>query len=142
MYENVKTVDSGTFSCTVSGFLRGALTAAIFTFLVFALFALILSYTPLSEDAIPYIAFITQVAASVISGFVPARRAGARGILTGGMSALLYMLIIWLIASLSSDGFYMGTHVIIMFLISLLFGALGGIMGVNLKATNNNKKKR
>ncbi len=142
MYENVKTVSDGSFFSTALGFLKGALIAALFTLAVFLLAAVILSYTPLPEDAIPYISFITQVIGAIISGFVPAKRAGVKGLVTGGASALLYMLTLWLISSLAADGFFMGRHVLTMFLLSLVFGALGGILGVNFKDTNSNKKKR
>lgn len=142
MYENVKTVSESSASSTVSAFLKGILIASILTFVIFALFSVILSYTPLPEDAIPYIVFITQGAGSILAGFIPAKRAGVKGLITGGISALLYMLILWLISSLLSDGFYVNSHVLTMFLVSLIFGALGGITGVNFKDSNTSKKKR
>lgn len=142
MYENVKTVNDGSFSYTALGFLKGVLFAALFTLAVFLLSAVFLSYTPMPESAIPYISFVTQVIGAAISGFIPAKRAGVKGLVTGGVSALLYMLILWLISSLAADGFFMGKHVLTMFLLSLASGALGGILGVNFKDTNSNKKKR
>ena len=142
MYENVKTVDGGGLSHTATGFLKGVLVAALFTLIFFVIAALFLSYTPLSENTIPYIAFFTQIVGSLISGFIPAKRAGTKGLLTGGFSALIYMLLIWLVSSLVADGFYMGKHILTMFLLSLISGAVGGIMGVNFKSSNSNKKKR
>lgn len=141
MYENIKTVEAGGVSVAL-GFFKGAGIALIFTIIAFAVFALILSYTPLPQGAIPYIAFATQVIGAVISGFVPAKRLGTKGLITGSISALLYMLIIWLVASLVSDGFYMGKHILTMFALSLISGACGGIFGVNFKTSDNNKKKR
>lgn len=142
MYENIKTVEAGGFPTSALGFLKGMCIAAIFTLIVFGVFALILSYTPLSEGAIPYITLITQIIGAAIAGYIPARRIGTRGIITGAVSGFLYMLILWLIASLVSDGFYIGPHVLTMFALSLAAGAIGGIFGVNLKSSNNNKKKR
>ncbi len=142
MYENIKSAEAGGFPSVASGFFKGVGIAALFTFLAFAVFALILSYTPLPESTIPYIAFVSHAVGAVMSGFIPARKAGTKGLLTGGVSALLYMLVIWLVASLVSDGFYMGRHILTMFAVSLIFGAIGGILGVNFKASDNNKKKR
>ena len=142
MYENVKTVSEGGASSTVSAFLKGILIASVLTFVIFALFSVILSYTPLSEGAIPYIVFITQGIGAFIAGFIPAKRAGVKGLVTGSLSALLYMLILWLISSLLADGFYVNSHVLTMLLVSLVLGALGGITGVNFKDSNTNKKKR
>ena len=142
MYENVKTVGDGGISSTVSAFLKGVMIASLITFVIFALFSLALSYTPLPESAIPYIVFITQGIGSILAGFIPAKKAGVKGLVTGSISALLYMLILWLVSSLSSDGFYVNSHVLTMFIVSLIFGALGGITGVNFKDSNTNKKKR
>ncbi len=142
MYENVKTVDSGGFSSAAMGFLKGALIAALLTLIVFLAAAFILSYTPLPEGAIPYIAYIVQIIGAAISGFIPANRAGTRGILTGAVSGILYILLIWLIASLSSGSFLFDKHILTMLLMSLFSGAVGGILGVNLKSSDNNKKKR
>jgi len=142
MYENVKTVNDSSSFNTALAFLKGVLFAALFTLAVFMLSAVVLSYTSLPESAIPYITLATQAIGSVISGFIPARKTGTKGLITGGISALLYMLILWLVSSLAADGFYFGKHVITMFALSLVFGAFGGISGVNFKDTNSNKKKR
>ena len=142
MYENVKTVDDvGTFPVAL-GFLKGSLIALVFTVLVFLIFAVVLSYTPIPEDVIPYVVFITQVIGGIISGFIPAKRAKTRGIITGGIAASLYMLFIWLISSLASGGFYFGKHILSMLLVTVFSGAVGGISGVNLKDSQTNKKKR
>lgn len=142
MYENIKTVEAGGFSSSALGFLKGMAIATLLTLIVFGLFAVILSYTPLSEGAIPYITMITQIIGAAVSGYIPAKRVGTRGIVTGALSAFLYMLVIWLIASLVSDGFYIGPHILTMLALSVVSGAAGGIFGVNLKSSNNNKKKR
>ena len=142
MYENVKSIESGGFSAAALGFLKGVGIAALFTIVVFLISALILSYTSLPEEAIPVISFGVQVIGCLIAGFIPAKRARTRGIFTGSMSGLLYILIIWVFASLAADGFYLGKHILTMLVLSVIAGGLGGIFGVNLKDSNNNKKRR
>ena len=78
MYENVKTVSGGGISSTVSAFFKGVMLASILTFVIFALFSVVLSYTPLPESAIPYIVFVTQGICSLIAGFIPAKKAGVK----------------------------------------------------------------
>lgn len=141
MYENVKSIESGGFSSATLGFFKGVGIAALLTLLIFLISALLLSYTSLPESAIPYISFITQIIGALIAGLIPAKRARTRGMLTGSLSGFIYILIIWLIASLASDGFYVGKHILTMLLLSLIAGGIGGITGVNLKSTNNNKKR-
>ncbi len=140
MYENIKTVESGGISSVATGFLKGAAIATIFTLAVFVVFALLLSYTPLAEETIPFIALITEGLGAAISGFVPARKTGRNGALSGAVCGILYILIIWICASVTSDGLFLDPHIFIMAGISVLMGAIGGILGVNLK--KDNKKKR
>lgn len=140
MYENVKTVETGGALGIASGFLKGAAIAAVFTFVIFLVAALMLSYTPLPEESIPWIAFITEAIGAAISGFVPAKKSGRNGVVTGSLCGILYILIIWIVASVTSDGVFLAPHVFIMAAISVIMGAIGGILGVNLKS--NNKKKR
>ena len=142
MYDNVKTVQSGGFTSFILGFLKGAAIAVVLTLVVFLVFAFILSYTPLSESAIVYIAYITEIIGALVAGFIPAKRAGTKGMLTGALSGFLYILIIWIIASLAADGFFIGRHILTMVVISVVAGAIGGISGVNTGTSVNNKKKR
>ena len=140
MYENVKSVDSGGMMSVATGFLKGAGISVVFTLIVFLVAALLLSYTPLAEESIPYIAFITEGIGAAISGFVPAKKTGRNGVVTGVLCGILYILIIWICASVTSDGLFFAPHIFIMVAISVIMGAIGGILGVNLKS--NNKKKR
>ncbi len=142
MYENIKAQELSPVSGTAFAFLKGVLISSVLTLLIFTLSAVLLSYTPMSESASPYIVFVTHILSSFVAGFIPAKRAGTKGLITGSLSALLYMAIVWLVSSLASDGFYINTHVLTMFLIAILSGAAGGITGVNFKDTVSNKKKR
>ena len=142
MYENIKAQEIKPISGTALSAVRGVLTAAALTFLIFALSAVLLSYTPMTENAIPYIVFATQILASFVAGFIPAKKAGTKGLITGAITALIYMAAVWLVSSQATDGFYINSHVLTMFLTALLSGAVGGITGVNFKDTVSNKKKR
>lgn len=141
--KKVKTTDTigGGRAITV-GFVRGIISAFIFMLVVFALFACILAYTDVSENVIPVIATAVQAVSALIAGFYTAKGSGSRGGLFGILSGVGYVFILWFIASLAGDGFYFGKHVISMFLISAFFGAIGGILGVNLKKSRTNRQKR
>lgn len=142
MYENIKTVESGDLPSFFTGFLKGALIAVVVTVGVFLVFALLLSYTGLSEDTVRYVVYITEALGAFLAGIVPAKKIRRRGILTGGLCGVLYMAIIWVVTSLISDGFYFNLHLLIMLVTSLAAGALGGIVGVNTKNSESNRKKK
>lgn len=141
--ENIKTMDAAVgFRSAVIGFARGVIIAAIFTLVAFALFACILAYTAVPESAIPVIATAVEAISSLIAGFATAKRAGSRGFFAGLAAGIGYMIILWFIASLAGDGFYIGQHVLATLGFSALGGAIGGVLGVNVKSGRSNKRKR
>ena len=142
MYDNVKSVESGGFASFALGFLKSMAISVVLTLGVFLIFAIILSYTPLGEEAIVYIAYITEIVAALVAGFISAKRVRTKGLLTGASCGFLYILIIWIVASLAADGFFWGRHILTMAGLSVIAGAIGGITGVNTKSSVSNKKKR
>ena len=124
------------------GFLKGIGISAAATVLVFLVFAFFLAYTGLPESAIPVIATVTEAIGALIAGFKTAKGNRSRGFLSGLLAGAVYMLIIWVIASLAGDGVYVGKHFFTMLGFSALGGAIGGILGVNLKTGKTNKRKR
>ncbi len=140
--ENMKlTETAGGLKRTATGFFRGVLIAAVFTLLSFTLFAAFLAFTGLSESTVPIIAVGTESLGALIAGFFTARGAKSRGALSGLVSGLLYIIFIWMIAILAGNGTVTGKHYLTMLLLSALFGVIGGIMGVNMKASNTNRRK-
>lgn len=140
--ENMKlTETAGGFTNAAIGFLRGALIAAVFTLLSFTLFAMLLAFTGLSENTVPVIAVGTESLGALIAGFFTARGSKSRGAFSGLISGLLYILLIWMIAILAGNGVVIGKHYLTMLLLSALFGAIGGIGGVNIKASKTNRRK-
>ncbi|MCI8397200.1 MAG: TIGR04086 family membrane protein [Clostridia bacterium] len=55
------------------------------------------------------------------------------GIINGGIIGLVYILLIYLLSSLTGTGFNLNIYSIIMMLICISSGAIGGVVGVNLK---------
>lgn len=141
--ENIKMTEvAGGPGGAALGFARGVLAAAAFTLFTFVLFAFLLAYTGLSEGAIPIIATVTEGLGALIAGYGTAKGAGHRGFVSGLIAGAVYILIIWVIASLAGDGFYVGGHFLTMLGFSAAGGAVGGILGVNLKTGRSNKRKR
>ena len=55
------------------------------------------------------------------------------GILNGGIIGFIYILAIYLLSSLIGGGFGLNIYGIIMMIAGIVAGAIGGIVGVNLK---------
>lgn len=142
-HENIKTTDAtGGAKAFAFGFLRGVLVAVAFTLISFALFACILAYSALSEGSIPVIAMVVETIGAVLSGYFTARRNGSHGFLSGIVAGIGYFLLIWCIAALASSTFYVGAHLWFMLLFYVVGGAVGGVLGVNLKSGRTNRRKR
>ena len=104
-----------------------------FTFGVFAVFALLIVYTGLSDSIVSTVVFITMVFAIMISGFAVARSASSRGWLNGAVGGLMYVLILYILGAMFQFGLVFDRHVALLLIIGFLSGAFGGIVGINMK---------
>lgn len=113
------------------GLLRGWITSLIITFAALLLLSLIITYTPLNEAyADTAVAVVTYVAIAA-GGFFAAKGTSGRGWLTGILSALMYILVMWIVASVAKGSMQPGDNFAVNSLISLICGAFGGIVGIN-----------
>jgi putative membrane protein (TIGR04086 family) len=53
--------------------------------------------------------------------------------MNGAVVGLIYMLILYALSSIVYGSFPINRHVVIMFVIGAITGAIGGIIGINMK---------
>lgn len=113
--------------------LKGTGIAIMITLALLLLFSLLLAFTNISEDLMsPVIIAITAV--SIILGSAMATlHIKKNGILNGGVIGIIYMLVIYLLSSIVSSNFGLGTYAVIMIITGIISGMIGGIIGVNIK---------
>lgn len=104
-----------------------------FTLLVFLVFALLITYTCFPESAISTVVLITTVLSIMLAGMVISRRATTKGWLNGAIAGLIYTAILYIIGALSVTGLVFDKQVVIMALVGFFSGALGGIIGINMR---------
>ena len=108
------------------------------TFLLFVIFAFVITYTNIPTEAVSPIIFgitlISIITASIING----KKASEKGWLTGGASGMIYMLILYILGSIVYRNFSINTNAIAMIISGIFAGMLGGIIGIN----NRKKYKR
>lgn len=118
---------------TITNLAKGVGIALFTTVILLFIFASILTFTQLSETMInPVIIIVTAISILMGSsiGNIKIRKNGiANGALIGG----IYMLTIYFISSVLNWKFGLGIQSIIMIVIGMIFGILGGIIGVNRK---------
>ena len=134
MYSDKQIQETGVAKPVLIGFGKAVLVALVFTLLVFFIAALLLTYTHLSESAIPFITTVTLVVSVVLAGATSARKAKSRGYLSGGVTGVLYALVLQIVAMLISGSFQIGPYIFVLLAIGLFGGAIGGILGINLSA--------
>lgn len=111
----------------------GIAISVILTLVLLFIFSIILAYTNTNESAIvPVIIGITGI--SILAGSsIATSKIKKKGIANGMIVGGIYIFILYLISSILNTGFSLNMYSIIMMVIGIIAGAIGGIVGVNLR---------
>lgn len=113
--------------------IKGVLFAFIISLIMFALTALAVSFGDMSDWIINVIIIAVSVISILVAGMFASKNAKSKGFLYGGAIGFLYMLVLYFIGALAFDRFGIDLRVLTMLVIGVVSGALGGIIGINLK---------
>lgn len=110
--------------------LSGIIKSFIITFVLIMLLSILLVNTSISENTIsPGIFTITCI--SIFGGTVTSIR--KQGIIAGSVVGISYIAIIYLLSSMLGGEFGLTLSSLILILLSIVFGIVGGVVGVNIK---------
>lgn len=113
--------------------LKGIGISMLFTIIMLLILSIVLSFSNIKESVImPSVIFISSFSI-LIGGFLVAKRIDKSGIVYGSIVGLSYMLILYLISSIMNFDFSLNGSSVIMISFGIIGGAIGGILGVNLK---------
>lgn len=119
--------------------LKGILSAYVITVPAFMLFALILANTDFPQKLITPAVVTTTIISVLTAGSVSTRGLKNKGWINGSIVGLIYMLVLYLFSSLIFRNFSIDKYVVTMTVIGILTGAIGGIVGINIKKTTKYK---
>ncbi len=119
--------------------LKGILAAYIITIPAFMLFALILANIDFPQKLITPAVVITTIISVLTAGSISTHGLKNKGWLNGSIVGFIYMLILYLLSSLLYRNFKIDNYVITMTVIGILTGAIGGIIGINVKKNTKYK---
>ena len=110
---------------------KGIGIAFAITLILLLIFSAVLTFSNISESVIsPFI--ITATAISILIGSsIGNNKIKKNGLLNGALVGIIYMVTIYLISSLLNWRFSLNLQSIIMIIVGMIFGMLGGIIGVN-----------
>lgn len=116
----------------IPGIVVGVLVGYIITLVFFIIYALILTFTSLSELTLPTLTMLVTIIGIVISGALSARHTTNRGWLNGGLAGLLYVTIMLILGVFFIKDLGSTSSWTIKYLWGVALGALGGMIGINL----------
>ena len=111
---------------------KGSILAIGITMIALLIFAILLTYTNISENYIHLGIIIVTAISILLGGMISTKKIQKKGFLNGMLVGLIYMLILYIVSGITTSGFQFSTSTIIMFVSSVIAGIIGGIIGVNI----------
>lgn len=113
--------------------LKGCAFAIIISIILLTVYALLLTYTKVSESTItPVVLTITGISI-LIGSTISSRKIKKNGLMYGGLVGAIYIIFLYFASSLCITGFSLTLNSIIMLAVGIITGIAGGIIGVNMR---------
>lgn len=113
--------------------IKGSIISIITTMIFLTIFAILLTYTEISENTIFPVVLVISGVSILIGSSITTRKLKKQGMINGGLIGLVYILFIYVISSLFTMQFNLNTNSIIMLSVCVIVGMIGGIIGINMK---------
>lgn len=117
-----------------SAIYKGVISTLLISLVLSMFFGTVYYLTNLSENSLPWVSSGILCLSVLVGGGYAAAKAGAKGLYHGIGVAVIYFILVWLVAALFLQSFVTFSGFAIKLILTLLSGALGGILGVSLKA--------
>ena len=118
---------------TIATIAKGIGISLLITVIALIIFSIILTYTNIEENVINPVIMIITAISILIGSSIENTKLKKNGLINGGMIGGCYILIIYLISSILNWKFSLNVNSLIMIVAAIIFGILGGIIGVNRK---------
>lgn len=113
--------------------IKGSIIAIILSLIFLTIYAILLSYTTISENTmVPVIITITGISI-LIGSSISSMHIQKQGMLNGALVGLIYMLLLYILSSVLLSSFELNLKSVIMIIVGIVTGMIGGIIGVNMK---------
>lgn len=112
---------------------KGSAFAVAITLILLLIYSVMLTYTKINENTMPiFIIGITAISI-LVGSLISSMNIKKNGITNGALVGAIYIVVLYLISSIISKNFGLNMYSIIMGILSVIAGAVGGIIGVNIK---------
>lgn len=107
------------------------LIAYAITCIVFIAYAILITYSSITEQNISLVVTITGIISVAVAGFDSAKDAKSKGWLWGIIAGTLYGIILLCIGTFVNKGLSIDSKTITLLIICIAGGGLGGVVGIN-----------
>lgn len=128
----------GFWDSGLGGLFKGVIISLIVTLILLTVSSLIITYTGVSENMVPVFAMASAVISILVGSIASSKTAKSKGYLIGALCGLVYILMLYIVASLISERIDFNGHTATLFVVGAVVGAVGGVIGIN----TGGKKKR
>ena len=118
---------------TIKQIAKGIAISLIFTLILLIIFATVLTFTNIGEEVINPVIIVITAISILLGSSIGNMKIRKNGLLNGGIIGGLYILLIYFISSMLNWNFGLNLQSIIMVSVGIIFGIIGGIIGVNKK---------
>jgi len=112
----------------------GVLMGFAVSCIIFLAYAMLITYTQMSERNLPTVIAVTTLLSVMIAGFDAAKGAPSRGWMWGMIAGAIYVAVLAIIMVVMIPGFFVDGRSITVIALSVAGGGLGGILGINIRA--------
>ncbi|HEY9062622.1 MAG TPA: TIGR04086 family membrane protein [Pseudobacteroides sp.] len=127
---------------TLVSIIKGIVISFLITIPFFAAFSLALTYTDFPEKYVSTSVIITTVISIIVAGSTATSKINKKGWINGAIVGTIYMLVLYILSSISFRDFSITRQTVTMIAIGILSGSIGGIIGVNLKYNRSRKRAK
>lgn len=124
-------INEGTIA--IKNVIKGTLLSMVTTIILLFIYAIMLTYTNISENTIPLVTIIITAISILAGSAMTALHIRKNGAINGGLVGIIYIVSLYLISSVVTGNFTVNSYSIIMIAVSIIAGIIGGIIGVNRK---------
>ncbi len=103
------------------------------TVIVFIIYAILLTYSNVSDKGMDVVVIITTIVSVMIAGYDCTKNSKSKGLLWGVLAGLLYSVILLIVSSLIDGEITFDGETIITILVAMASGGIGGVFGINKK---------
>lgn len=129
--ENILQGNNDNLKANIIRIIKGSLLSIIVSVIFLIVFAMLLTYTSLSENTITPVVLAIVGLSILLGSYLSTKKINKKGILNGAMVGVIYMLILYIISSVIFMDFSINASSIIMIICGIIAGIIGGIIGVN-----------